>query len=165
MWFDVKTGSAPPALNNGSSPCKQKWFSFYFSFSLHWRLTLLMFALIKMAKLTDIIRSFVSWHFGNDAKPVLKTQNLQLQAKYSTAQSWLAHFWRMGSYTLLKVIYSCAFILRRACIFHTQMQHCRERSEGRPMESYFHIQYQSKVWTHLLIPGFFFIFTIFYIVE
>ena len=27
------------------------------------------------------------------------------------------------------------------------------------------IEYQSKVWTHLLIQGFFFIFTIFYIVE
>ena len=27
------------------------------------------------------------------------------------------------------------------------------------------VQYQSKVWTHLLIQGFFFIFTIFYIVE
>jgi hypothetical protein len=27
------------------------------------------------------------------------------------------------------------------------------------------IQYQSKVWTHLLIQGFFFILTIFYIVE
>ena len=27
------------------------------------------------------------------------------------------------------------------------------------------IQYLSKVWTHLLIQGFFFIFTIFYIVE
>ena len=29
----------------------------------------------------------------------------------------------------------------------------------------FNVQYQSKVWTHLLIQGFFFIFTIFYIVE
>ena len=27
----------------------------------------------------------------------------------------------------------------------------------------FHVQYQSKVWTHLLIQGFFLIFTIFYI--
>ena len=27
------------------------------------------------------------------------------------------------------------------------------------------VQHQSKVWTHLLIQGFFFIFTIFYIVE
>uniref|UniRef100_A0A4W5P392 D-isomer specific 2-hydroxyacid dehydrogenase catalytic domain-containing protein n=1 Tax=Hucho hucho TaxID=62062 RepID=A0A4W5P392_9TELE len=30
---------------------------------------------------------------------------------------------------------------------------------------YFPIRYLSKVWTHLLIQGFFFIFTIFYIVE
>ena len=28
-----------------------------------------------------------------------------------------------------------------------------------------HVQYQSKVWTHLLIPGFYFICTIVYIVE
>jgi hypothetical protein len=28
-----------------------------------------------------------------------------------------------------------------------------------------HIQYQSKAWTHLLIQGFFFISTIFYVVE
>jgi hypothetical protein len=28
-----------------------------------------------------------------------------------------------------------------------------------------YVQYHSNVWTHLLIPGFFFIFYIFYIVE
>ena len=30
---------------------------------------------------------------------------------------------------------------------------------------HYHLQNQSKVWTHLLIQEFFFIFTIFYIVE
>ena len=29
----------------------------------------------------------------------------------------------------------------------------------------YYVQYQSKVWTHLLIQGFFFVFTIFYIIK
>ena len=31
--------------------------------------------------------------------------------------------------------------------------------------AHLNMQYQTKVWTHLLIQGFYFIFTIFYIVE
>ena len=37
--------------------------------------------------------------------------------------------------------------------------------QERPGAQIDDIQYQSKVWTHLLIQRFFFIFTIFYIVE
>ena len=36
---------------------------------------------------------------------------------------------------------------------------------GAPSQYSVEMQYQSKVWTHLLIPGFFFIFTILYILE
>lgn len=45
--------------------------------------------------------------------------DLLSRAKHSLALRRQAHFWIIGWYTLLKVIYSCAFISRKACIFHT----------------------------------------------
>ena len=46
-----------------------------------------------------------------------------------------------------------------------EMQQVHSMLNGMEVNIHTYIQYQSKVWTHLLIQGFFFIFNIFYIVE
>ena len=62
-----------------------------------------------------------------------------------------------------------SILIARPTVFTVSSETLKHEHVGRLKEHDFaegwYIQYQSKVWTHLLIQGFFFIFTIFYIVE